>query len=180
LNLSIASPLGRLALLLAAAAAVVVVVVVVAVVAFDVIDGDEETVSRRKIDWMSPFPCDMLNLAENCNVASQMILKTSCRLWPLRSFFCLKLYLKLRKLTAQHRLLAYSVGFLFTRHCFPPLDICISLLKLRQTTDVHHTLSTSLSVLPAQSVSCFSVLLVEDVSCASNLTLTYEALNFAS
>lgn len=57
------------------AAATVAVVVV-----FDVTGGNNDIVYRRQLDWQSPSPCDMLDLDNIFDIASQMMLITSFRL----------------------------------------------------------------------------------------------------
>jgi hypothetical protein len=78
LELPIASSHDRLPLVLVAAVVVVVV--------FDVTDGDDETVCGHRFDWKSPFSCVLLYIGKKLDVATQMIMETSCRLWPLLFF----------------------------------------------------------------------------------------------
>jgi hypothetical protein len=87
--LSIALSLGRLPHFLAIATAAAVVVVIVVV--FDVTGSDDETVCRCRFDWELPSSCNMLDLGEKSDAASQMLFRTSCRLWPRHQFVSFEL-----------------------------------------------------------------------------------------
>jgi hypothetical protein len=134
-HLSTASSLDRLPLFLVATATVVIVVIVVV---FDVTCGDDETVCRRRLGWKSPFACDMSDFGKNFHVTSQIILKLSCRLWPLRSFYSIELGLNFPHCTAQHRLSVCMERHFVSKVTpvsqlhFPPVGVSTLLLQLRR------------------------------------------------
>lgn len=150
--------------------------------------GVYKTVYRRRIDWKSPFPCDMSHLGKNFNVASEMMLIKSCRLSPQRLFFSIEICLSFLHYTAQQRLSVWI------RRRFVPTATPVSNLLLTahrcSTFSLHCStcarLTTFITLFQPHDPRCqreassFVCLLLNDVSCSTNSRLSFDRLESLS